>query len=107
MSHADGAPRRRAAALGYDAAKDAAPRLIAKGQGLVADRILALAREHHVPVHEDAALVDVLSRLDLEEQIPVELYFVVARILAFLARVQTPTVGRRDAVTPSGDTTPV
>lgn len=81
-------PRARAAALSYDASRDAAPRLVAKGQGLVAERIVELAREHGVPVHRDPALVDVLSRLDLDRHIPVEFYLVVAQMLAFIYRAQ-------------------
>jgi flagellar biosynthesis protein len=63
---------------------DEAPRLLAKGQGVIADRILEIAREHGIPVHQDRTLVDVLSRLDVEEQIPPELYLVVAQVLAFI-----------------------
>jgi flagellar biosynthesis protein len=79
-------PRLRVAALRYDHPKDHAPKLVARGEGHVAERILALAREHGIPVHEDRELVEVLSRLDLEEDIPLEVYQVVAEILAFLHR---------------------
>ena len=79
-------PRLRVAALRYDHPKDRAPKLVARGEGHVAERILALAREHGIPVHEDRELVDVLARLDLEEDIPGEVYQVVAEILAFLYR---------------------
>jgi flagellar biosynthesis protein len=79
-------PRLRVAALRYDHPADRAPKLVARGDGHVAERILALAREHGIPIHEDRELVDVLSRLDLEEDIPGEVYQVVAEILAFLYR---------------------
>ena len=79
-------PRLRVAALRYDHPKDWAPKLVARGEGHVAERILALAREHGIPVHEDRELVDVLARLDLDEDIPGEVYQVVAEILAFLYR---------------------
>lgn len=79
-------PRLRVAALRYDHPADRAPKLVARGEGHVAERILALAREHDIPVHEDRELVDVLARLDLEEDIPGEVYQVVAEILAFLYR---------------------
>ena len=68
----------RAAALRYRREEDQAPRLVAKGRGELAERILDIAREHGIPIHRDAALVEVLSQLDLEQQIPVELYAVVA-----------------------------
>ena len=79
--------RARAAALKYDRQQDQAPRLVAKGEGLVADRIIELAKAHDIPVHQDSALVDVLSRLDLDEQIPPDLYVVVAELLAFVYRM--------------------
>lgn len=82
------APRPRAAALHYDPERDRAPRLVARGDGRIAERILALAREHGVPVHEDRALVDVLARLDLGSEIPPELYRAVAEIIAFVYRLQ-------------------
>jgi flagellar biosynthesis protein len=79
--------RTRAAALGYDRERDPAPRLLAKGDGIVADRIIAIAREHGIPIHEDRSLVETLSRLDIDEQIPVDLCLVVAELLAFLYHV--------------------
>lgn len=84
----DRAPRRRAAALQYDPARDEAPRLLAKGAGVLADRILEVARAHGVPVHEDRVLVEILAGLDVDQQIPPELYRIVAEIIAFVFRVQ-------------------
>lgn len=78
----------RAAALRYDPDDDGAPRLVARGEGQLADRILAIARAHDIPVHEDRALVDLLARLDVDTEIPPELYRVVAEIIAFVFRVQ-------------------
>ncbi|GIX46293.1 MAG: flagellar biosynthetic protein FlhB [Candidatus Tectimicrobiota bacterium] len=81
-------PRRKTAvALRYDAAKDAAPRVTAKGHGLLADKILALAREKGVPIREDADLVQALAQLDLQQEIPPSLYRAVAEILAFVYRL--------------------
>ena len=77
-----------AIALRYDAAKDDAPRVTAKGQGYVAEEILKLARKHNIPLREDPALVGALSTLDLGEHIPVELYRAVAEVLAFIYRLQ-------------------
>jgi flagellar biosynthesis protein len=82
--------RRRAAALQYEPDRDRAPRLVASGDGHLADRILALAHEHGVPVHEDRVLVDLLARLDVGTQIPPELYRVVAEIVAFVYRLRPP-----------------
>jgi flagellar biosynthesis protein len=60
-----------------------APRVVAKGGGDVAQRIIETAREHNVPLQEDAALASALSRLDLGREIPRELYVAVAHVLAF------------------------
>jgi flagellar biosynthesis protein len=73
-----------AAALEYDAESDAAPRVVARGRGTIAEKIIALAREHNIPIRSDPGLVQLLSRLEIDEQIPVELYRAVAEILAFV-----------------------
>ena len=70
-----------AVALHYDG--DTAPTLTAKGKGEVARQILEIAREHNVPLHEDADLVQLLSRLDLGDEIPRNLYIAVAEVIAF------------------------
>ncbi len=79
--------RRRAVALRYDQAQDAAPMVVAKGRALLAQRIIELAREHGVTVYEDPDLVELLYTLDLDMQIPVELYQAVAEVLAFVYRM--------------------
>ena len=78
--------RRIAAALGYDPDKEEAPKLLAKGQGEIADRIIELAKQHDIPIHEDRDLVAVLSKLDLDQEIPPELYRTIAELLAFIYR---------------------
>ena len=83
----DKARRRRAVALKYNEAKDSAPKVAAKGEGKLAEKIIALAREHGVPVREEPALVEVLSRLDLNQEIPPETYVVVAKILAWVYKL--------------------
>jgi flagellar biosynthesis protein len=77
----------KAVALSYDKDKDAAPRIMAKGRGQVAKKIIETARAHHVPLVEDENLVQVLEALDLETQIPPELYRAVAEVLAFVYRL--------------------
>lgn len=77
---------KKAVALKYDPMQNEAPVVTAKGSGLLAERILDLARENAIPVQEDAALVEVLSKLDLDRQIPPELYTLVAEILSFIYR---------------------
>lgn len=75
---------RRAAALRYDReGGDQAPRVVAAGSGLIADRILEIARESGLPVHEDPALAEALARLELEQEIPPELFVAVAEVLVW------------------------
>ncbi len=75
---------RMAASIRYDKKKDEAPRLTAKGRGILADKIIELARKHDVPIKEDPALVSILCRLDIDEEIPSDLYRAIAEILAFV-----------------------
>jgi flagellar biosynthesis protein len=77
----------RAVALRYDRTRDGAPRVVAKGRGYLAEGIIAAAREHGVPLHEDPDLVATLGGLDLETEIPPELYRAVAEVLAFIYRL--------------------
>ena len=79
--------RKKAVALRYKAGEDSAPRVTAKGMGPVAEKIIELAREAGVPVREDADLVEVLSCLDVNAEIPPETYVVVAEILAWVYRM--------------------
>ena len=77
----------KAVALKYEKEKDAAPRIVAKGRGFVAQKIIETARAHRVPLYEDKNLVQVLEALDLETEIPPELYRAVAEVLAFIYRL--------------------
>jgi flagellar biosynthesis protein len=79
--------RKKAAALKYKPKEDSAPKVVAKGSGLIAENILAVAKEHKVPLKEDPQLVEVLSAIDLNREIPPELYKAVAEILAFVYRM--------------------
>jgi len=79
-------PTRLAVAMRYRPDVNRAPRIAAKGAGILAEKILQIAREKEIPIREDRNLVQVLSRLDLNEEIPPELYQVVARILTFVYR---------------------
>jgi flagellar biosynthesis protein len=71
-----------AVALHYRTEK--APRVVAKGGGEIAARIIATAKDHGVPLQEDPALAAALAKLDLNEEIPRELYVAVAEVLRFV-----------------------
>lgn len=79
--------RQVAVALEYDAKRDRAPKVSAKGRGKGAERILEIARAHGVAVREDADLAEALAAIDVGEWIPEELYQAVAEVLAFVYRL--------------------
>ena len=76
--------RPSAAALKYNVDSDAAPKVVASGEGVVAEKIIEKAREAQIPIVEDAALVSALLALDLGEDIQAELYHAVAKVLSFV-----------------------
>ncbi|WP_216828004.1 EscU/YscU/HrcU family type III secretion system export apparatus switch protein [Alkalihalobacterium elongatum] len=76
-----------AIALSYSETSDVAPQVKAKGKGLVAEKIIARAKEHHIPIQQDPSLVELLSQLEINETIPSELYEVVAEVFAFIYRI--------------------
>lgn len=78
----NGAPEAMAVALRYD--NSGAPRVTAKGRGEVAARILETAAAHGVPIEEDAALAQALALIEIDEEIPIELYEAVAAVLRFI-----------------------
>lgn len=78
---------REAIALAY-AQTDTAPRVVARGKGLVAEQIIARAKEHGVYVHESPELVALLTQVDIDEHIPPQLYMAVAELLAWLYRIE-------------------
>lgn len=78
---------REAIALAYRQT-DAAPRVVAKGKGLIAEAIIEKARENGVYVHESPELVALLTQVDLDEHIPPQLYMAVAELLAWLYNLE-------------------
>jgi flagellar biosynthesis protein len=82
----------RAAALSYDAADaqaGCAPRLVARGQNLLAEQILRRARDSGVPIHQSALLAEALTRFEVDQAIPPSLYVAVAEVLAWAYRLET------------------
>jgi len=76
--------KKKAVAMKYRPKIDDAPKVIAKGQGKVAEKIIEIARAHNLYIHNDPDLIEVLSRLDINEEIPPDLYVVFAELLAFV-----------------------
>lgn len=83
----DPAAQKKAVALKYDIEKNIAPKLVAKGKGHVAENILEAAKKGQVPVYQNKSLVNMLMALELDKEIPTELYTTVAEILAYVYRI--------------------
>ena len=77
----------KAIAIRYNEDESTAPKVIASGKGLVAEKIIETAREAGIHIQEDANLVELLSKVPVGDEIPVELYQTVAEVLAFVYRV--------------------
>jgi len=82
-------PQDKAVALRYDSKTDAAPKVVAKGNGLVAQAIREAALKHGIPVKQDDDLVEMLSQIDIDKNIPVELYAAVAEVLSWIYRANS------------------
>jgi len=75
--------KKRAVGLRYTHGEDEIPKVVSRGEGVIAEEILRIARENQVPIREDAGLVDALLRLDYMQDIPEELFVMVAEVLVF------------------------
>ena len=85
----DGKPHTQiAVALAYETGTSAAPRVIAKGRGVIAERIIELAEENDVVIEANGPLAEALSGAELDETIPVELYQAVAEVIGFVLRAR-------------------
>lgn len=78
---------KKAVALRYDKEKDSAPRVVAKGAGIVADKIISAATQNSVPIYANKTLSNMLMAVELDREIPPELYHAVAEILAYIFRL--------------------
>ncbi len=90
-------PNQKAVALSYNSEKDVSPRVVATGKGYIAQKILEHGEKADVPIYEDPKLTEELTRLDLGENIPPELYEVVAQVLAFISNLDRYEEIKRNA----------
>jgi flagellar biosynthesis protein len=79
--------REKAVALKYDSSKNAAPKIVAKGEGESAKNIIKLANEHGVPLKKDEDLVEILSKVELDHEVPAEMYKAVAEVFSFVYKM--------------------
>ncbi len=79
--------RKKAAALRYNKEKESAPRVIAKGKGEAAQNIIKIAELHNLPIKKDEDLIELLSKVELDKEVPAELYKAVAEVFSFIYKV--------------------
>lgn len=78
---------KKAAALRYDTQKDGAPRVVAKGQGVSAENIIKIAELHNLPIRKDEDLIELLSKVELDKEVPEALYKAVAEVFGFIYKI--------------------
>ncbi len=78
---------RKAAALRYNTQKESAPRVVAKGQGKSAENIIKIAELHNLPIKKDEDLIELLSKVELDKEVPTALYKAVAEVFSFIYKV--------------------
>lgn len=83
--------KNQAIALKYDAEKDPAPKVVAKGEAEIAEKIIEIAKLNNIPIEQNKDLAALLNKVDLDQFIPVEAYIVVAEIIAILSQKQGET----------------
>ena len=91
-------PKRTAIALRYNIDKDKAPLVLATGRGQVADEIVRIAEENKIPLYEDQELAKLLEKLELETEIPPQLYVLVAEVLFFVYKLDRMAEKREQIV---------
>ena len=78
---------KKAAALRYNTQKESAPRVVAKGQGKSAENIIKIAELHNLPIKKDEDLIELLSKVELDKEVPAALYKAVAEVFSFIYKV--------------------
>lgn len=79
--------KKKAVALGYNRSQDNAPKVLASGAGEIANKIISLAKEYDIPIKEDPDLIEILSKVEVDQEIPPNLYKAVAEIFSFLYKI--------------------
>lgn len=79
--------RKEAVVLSYDQEKDEAPKIVAKGQGIIAENIIEKAKENDIPIQEDPSLMELLTEININQTIPEELFSAVAEVFSFIYQI--------------------
>ncbi len=86
---------KKAVALRYDVKKENAPKIMAKGKGLIAERIIKIAEENELPIKKDEDLVELLTKIDIDKEIPNNLYKAVAEVFSFIYNVTNKSTNEK------------
>lgn len=81
-----------AVALGYDPSKHDAPTVLAKGQGEIAQKIIQIAIDEGIEIHQDADLIQILKAVDIDSEIPIEAFAAVAEIISYIYKANNTTL---------------
>ena len=92
-------PKRAAVAMRYDVDRDKAPMILATGRGPIADEIIRVAEDNKIPLYEDTELAQLLSKLELDTEVPPELYVLVAEVLFFVYQLDRMAEKREKLIT--------
>ena len=79
--------KEKAVALKYDAELSGAPKVTAKGEGFTAENIIKIAKLHDIPIKKDEDLVELLSQLDVDREVPPEMYKAIAEVFSFIYKM--------------------
>ena len=79
--------REKAVALRYDKEQEKAPRVLAKGEGETAKNIIKIAQLHKLPIKKDADLIELLSKVEIDKEVPQELYKAVAELFSYIYKI--------------------
>jgi len=79
--------RQKAVALRYDKERENAPRVLAKGEGETANNIIKIAQLHKLPIKKDADLIELLSKVEIDKEVPQELYKAVAELFSYIYKI--------------------
>jgi flagellar biosynthesis protein len=82
---------KKAVALRYDTEKESAPRVVASGKGASAENIIKVAELHNLPIHRDEDLVELLSKVEIDREIPEKLYVAVVEVFSFIYKITNKT----------------
>jgi len=93
------APKRAAVAMRYDVDRDKAPMILATGKGPIADEIIRVAEDNKIPLYEDPELAQLLAKLELDTEVPPELYVLVAEVLFFVYQLDRMAEKREKLIT--------